>query len=334
MKHPLLISTLFLSILFASCSDNDEPGGGERGKYVIEFSKPFVNHISRATASSAGTLSFDAFNIYGFVSSPDSHIYEGDIVSEQGGKWVCERPEYWYPNQTYHFTAIAPADGKGVKFEPSTTVTDKPTGGGTVSYDLALSQGTEDLLYSFETVSTDRIFPPPPVEMQFDHLLSQIKFTFYNELNNPHYFINVNWIQINNAPSTGQIDMAAKDPAWQRTDGSTTWLPVGQAHVIHTGSPVSSPSVCVLPVDITGMSIMLKIQVFFTQEPYGQSGYAVTEEHTVTVPFPTVTLQRGRAYNLICHLTNTNVDGEGDKLQPISFTVTEWGWMWDYFENI
>lgn len=110
---------MLLPILLTACNSYDEPDGGTREKRVIEFAKPFVNRASRAEAAK-DSIPFSEFTVYGFVYRPHSYIFEGELVRRQdNGRWVCDRAEYWYPNQTYYFTGIAPADSPGLKFSPA-----------------------------------------------------------------------------------------------------------------------------------------------------------------------------------------------------------------------
>lgn len=323
---------MLLPILLTACNSYDEPDGGTREKRVIEFAKPFVNRASRAEAAK-DSIPFSEFTVYGFVYRPHSYIFEGELVRRQdNGRWVCDRAEYWYPNQTYYFTGIAPADSPGLKFSPAKKGTGTMAGGGSITYDIESTKGKEDLLYAFEMFRTPKPLPEyiAPVELKFDHMLSKVELVFHNDLISPRYFINVNWIQIDNAYRTGIINLEHPKAKWEPAAPATTWIGVGSVPYIHTDKPSVSPPVYILPVYRDGMGIMIKMQVFESKEDFGNVGFEITQEETLTVDFPHIDLEPGRAYKLICHLKPNNVEGDdGLPLRPISFTVEESPWKND-----
>lgn len=322
---------MLLPCLLTACSDNDEPDGDMRGKHVIEFSQPFVNHASRAVGLSKDNLT--EFTIYGYVHRPDSYIFEGETVRKQSdGQWICDRTEYWYPGQTYYFTGIAPVDSKSIQFTPALKGNGTMPGGGSITYNVSSSKGQEDLIYAFETVRMPDPLPEEyvkKVEMKFNHLLSKIEFAFYNDLVSPYYFINVNWLQIDNAYSVGTINKAVRNAKWEPDGAATTYIGVGAVPYIHTDKPSVSPPVYILPIYHGGMSVMIKTQVFEAKEPFGNEGFDITGEQTINVDFPPIDLMEGRAYKIICHLKPSNVEGDAGPLRPISFTIEEQPWQQD-----
>lgn len=321
---------MLLPIFLTACNSYDEPDGGTREKRVIEFAKPFVNRATRAETADP-SVPFSEFRVYGFVHRPDSYIFDGELVRRQSdGKWLCDRAEYWYPDQTYYFSGIAPADSKGMQFTPAKKGNGTMSGGGTITYDIGPAGGKEDLLYSFEMLRTPDVIPEymPAVQLEFDHVLSKVEFVFYNDLISPRYFINVNWIQIDGAYRSGAINMEIPEAKWTPTDSATTYVGVGSVPYIHTDRPSTSAPVYILPVYRKDMGIMLKTQVFEAKEDFGNEGFEITPEETLTAAFPKIDLKPGRTYKLICHLRPDNVEGDdGQPLRPISFTVevSKWG---------
>lgn len=319
---------MLLPFLLTACSNDDEPGGDTREKRVIEFAQPFVNHVSRTDIGFTKD-NLTEFTVYGYVHRPDSYIFEGETVRKQSdGKWLCDRAEYWYPGNTYYFTGIAPVDSKSIHFTPALKGTGTMPGGGSISYNVNISRGKEDLIYAFETVYMPKTLPKyiKQVEMKFNHLLSKVEFEFYNDLKSPNYFININWLQIDNVYGFGTIDKAVSGAKWVAAEDSVTWIGVGQIPYIHIDKPVISAPVFLLPVYRNGMSVMFKTQVFESKEPFGNEGFMVTHEEEIRADFPITDLQGGRSYKIICHLNPDNVEGEGGPLRPISFTIEEKPW--------
>lgn len=341
MKLRHLILTTILPLLLPACTSDseDEPGGEPGSDVAIEFDTPYISKISRADeAASADEIPFSAFKVWGFVNKADSYIFDGSKVSRNsGGEWVCDRQEYWYPGALYFFTGLAPADSKGLTFTPVAKCNATLLGGGTISYDIAPDNAREDLLYAFSgTIKTPQNIQiyAPKVEMEFTHLLSQISFTFHNDLLNPHYFINIHSIMLCNVSSKGSINMSKRDAQWTRDGWESAWIGIDPIYILRQGTPMQTNPVCVIPLSTEGWSIETRVQVFYTPEPYGTVGNPVTDEHVITTDFPDIDLQPGRAYNLICHFTGSNVEGDGSILQPISFSVNDATWRYPHHYDV
>lgn len=292
---------MLLPFLLTACSDNDEPNAEMQEKHVIEFSTHAVSPLSRAGAEGYNP-GFSAFSVYGFVRRPDSYIFDGETVYRQpDGKWICDRAEYWYPKQTYYFTALAPADAGGMSFTPARQGTGTSGGGGIVNYDISVSQGKEDILFSIMAVSTNRIFPPPVVEFEFEHLLSQIRFSFYNELQNPDYLINVINAEISGVPKSGVIDKTHRDNVWEQSGSETTSLTVDESVTVRPDSVSVSSPVFIIPVYIPGISVTIKAEVVDSR-----TMTPLSDVSTIGVPLPEIDLQPGKTYNLVCRLKSSN----------------------------
>lgn len=280
-----LIALLSIPLLSGCSSGRDEPetpGGGTTG--VIEFSAPFVEVPSRSVT---GNGLDSPFRLWGVVGNTSNPIFDGNLVSErQDGVWRCERTEYWYPGQTYYFLGLAPADTEGLSYTLPASPIDRPDEGfGSVEYDLKYSLGSEDVVCAVSDMRTPDPLPQyvPPVEMSFEHLLSQVRLTFHNNLNNPHYFINIYGIMLCDLPGKGRVDLGTPDRVWTRVGWESVWLPVGSGSVfwLYPGSPQESDVSFVLPLAAPGAKVQIQPQVFYTKEPYGKDGRPVDREKKI-----------------------------------------------------
>ena len=317
-------------LLLASCSDRDSEKPEGHSSCAIEFTEPVLNNMSR---NSAPTFPFDSFNVYAFTNDAQHYIYDGaEVKRSANGDWVCDQHEYWYPGHTYWFSAIAPVESTAITFTPVSEGTAPYYGGGTLRYQVSTDSASVDLLYAFKKETTPATIPGnvPAVDFEFNHLLAQVTFTFYNELGNPHYFINVPSITLGNLYSEGVIDLNSPDPQWERSGYGTFWTGAGRADIIKVNQPKTSAPVYLLPVQFSGGIIQLQTHLFYIYNPDDTEGFEFSPVKTFTVDFPEIDLKPGHSYNLIAHLNRDNVDGPEEELTPISFEIEDRSWRYGY----
>ncbi|MDE6117463.1 MAG: fimbrillin family protein [Duncaniella sp.] len=334
MSYPDKLMTLLALLLLAGCSDDHSDIPEEQSSCAIEFAAPVLNNMSR---NSAPTFPFDNFRIYAFTDDAQYYIYDGAEVDENGnGKWICDQREYWYPEHTYWFTALAPGESQGMTFTPVREGEPPYSGGGTLHYNAMADSAKTDILYAFRKEVTPSIIPDkaPAVDLEFNHLLAQLTFTFYNELGNPHYFINVPSITLGNLYSEGEIDLNSTSPQWERTGYGTFWTGAGRADLIKVNDPKTSAPVYILPIKPEGAVIQLQTHLFYIYNPEDTTGIEFSAVKTFTVDFPDIDLKAGHSYNIIAHLNHNNVDGPQEELTPISFEIEDRSWRYDYIIDV
>lgn len=326
MKLNGFFLTLCVLTLFGGCAD-DSATPESRSAHAIEFSSVHVNNISRNAATD---IPFTQFNVYGFADSPQSYLYDGAVVNRTSdGKWVCEQTEYWYPGHDYWFSAIAPAFASGVNFTKNTVPSHSYQGGGTLRYRPSENGATIDLLYAFSgRITTPSTLPSrvPPVEFEFEHLLSQIRFMFYNDLGNPHYFINVPSITLGNIYAEGTIDLTQSSLQWERSGWDTFWTGAGRVDFIKVDAPKTSTPLYLLPIRMDGAIIQLQTQLFYVEDPEDEIGFQMSDVKTFSVDFPEIDFKPGHSYTLTARLNHTNIEGPGEGVTPISFEIQDHGW--------
>lgn len=315
----LLLSTILLT---AGCTENsdDLPSAALS---AIEFDNIFVDNLTRSIITNEN---IDAFKLYGFVDNPTSVIFDGVLVSKKDDRWIPSKTEYWYPDHQYRFSGIAPSQGtSGWKFYPVTSSQQVLFGGGILEFDITHAHGSTDLLYAYSScISTPAVIttPMPPVAMDFRHMLSRVHFTYINELGNHHYFVNVSMTQLRNVCGKATIDLTQENASWQQKDYATAWIGLNGV-LVRTDSPATTDDVFLIPCNISGSEIYIQTQIFYTPEDTGTQGHVFSDLATQTVKLPDIDFKPGYTYNFIAHLTPENVMGDGEKLYPIIFTVTE-----------
>lgn len=318
----ILLAFLSTILLTTGCSENDD-NLPSAALSAIEFENIFVDNPTRGIIT---TKNISSFKVYGFVDDPSSVIFDDVLVSKNNGKWVPAKTEYWYPDHRYRFSGIAPAAAtSGWQFHPATSPQPGYYGGGTLEFNISSARGNTDLLYAFssdiatpETMTT----PMPPVAMNFRHMLSRVRFTYVNELGNHHYFINVSTTQLRNVCGKATIDLTQENASWQQKDYATAWLDLNGVFV-RTESPAMTNDIFLIPCHIDGSEVYIQTQIFYTPDATGTQGHVFSDLATQTVKLPDVDFKPGYTYNFIAHLTADNIMGDGDKLYPIIFTVTE-----------
>lgn len=308
MKKIFLIG-LAATVMLASCS-NDETVEMAQNTKAISFSS-FIDKSIRATDTDIANLS--AIEVYGWRG--DVQIFNAQSVTvDATGNGTYSPIQYWEPNYTYAFEAIAPKSGeKGVTFVAAKE-------GGTITF---VSDSETDLLYSKaadKTTNTEITADPGKVNFTFSHMLSRVKFTFKNTFpENAAAKISVKDVKITNAYKNGTITPTAANATWTVADADNT-LPVVFASdavkdlVAGTGI-AETEHMYLIPVASPQYTVNFTVVL-------NQNGATTEYPHTSTI---TTGMEKGKSYNFVAALNDTNVTP--DKLFPIEFTaeVDNWG---------
>lgn len=159
-----MVGVAAMALAFTACS-NDETVE-QSGKQAISF-KSFVNKNvknGRAVTELGTVNNFYVFGKLGDASSYTEQIFNNEIQST---------PYYWAPSKSYIFGAYA--DGEGGKIENATF--DAATG--TLTFAGYAVDDAKDLIAAVATTTTEAdVTAKTPVDLTFNHMLSQLKFTF------------------------------------------------------------------------------------------------------------------------------------------------------------
>ena len=222
---------------------------------AIEFGNAFVENSTRAAADpSLGTTTnpFTSFNVWGTANGVA--IYAGEAVTGTvgtGNEWTCSKKNYWVKDVAYKFAAVANGT-------VATLADGLPA---TISY---TADGVTDLIYA-ENFGTDgngiigkAVGENTPVNCNFAHLLSKVKFTV-NAAVKENYYYKVTGIKIANAYESGTYTVA-----------NNTWAGVAGAGNGQTFSDITVNAASVeceqekLLIPITGVNVSYTVALYYT----------------------------------------------------------------------
>lgn len=323
MKKILMIG-LAATAMLTSCS-NDENVEMPAQK-AIGFANTFVNNGSRSVVdpSYSNTNLPADFAVYGFTQN--GQIFNAQKVENTNGTWTYNPLQYWVGGNTYTFGAIAP-------YSQSTSVSGVTNTDGKINMSVAFtSDGTTDLLHaapsSITLGATDDNHAP--VAMDFNHMLSKVKFSFVNAVGDA-YTVKVSNINITNAKETGTLTIAATN-AWSDQNGSLS-LDFGAA-VAKDATAEATNEAAALANSAEGESYNEKLMIptgadaeytvtFDVELLIGETSIA-KKSRTATIKG--VELKTGFCYDFKAELTPETVLDPEKPLKPIEFTASVSDW--------
>lgn len=320
MKKILPIAMLALATMAVSCSSDDDNGPKNPTKDAISFSNPYV--VNSVMARASANIDFKEFNVWGFVNTPDSYIFDKNTVSQSGTSWTVDKTEYWYMGQTYYFTGIAPVSSD-ITFTPVTTAdpNNNYPGGGEIQFNSQTNNGETDIVYAFSgAIKHDSQESVKPVPLTFKHLLSRIMFSFTNNVSEATK-LEITNLKLASASSEGTVNMNTEAPAWTST-GSFDITGINVDGQFGIGKKGISESRFVIPTTADKA-----YQISFTVNVYNGKQKVATYNHNVTLPG--VTFEMGNSYSFNATFTQANLNPSGE-LSRIEFTVED---VVDWTEN-
>ncbi len=184
----------------------ETPQGG-----AIAFENAFVGNATRAAVIDNTNL--NAFQVWGYVNSPEGTVFDGNVVSNETGAWeYTGGTQYWAPNNNYVFAAVAPVT---LNWDLTMETSQEPARKLTFKND-----GNTDLIYATKTVQSAGVGEKnDAVALEFNHLLSKVKLSFTNGFptNATVALTNIKM----QTPENASINLAAAEPAWTTVDKKT-----------------------------------------------------------------------------------------------------------------
>ena len=286
---------------------------------MISFDNMFVENATRAEDPSTTWESIQDFNVWGFMDAPDGYVFKGDKVWRSGSVWTYENPQYWMPEHTYYFAAVSPAESANWQLAEAPNT----YGPGTLTFTNV--EGIEDLLYAATSVTTPDYTQlaagMDAVSLQFNHLLSKVKFTFKNGFTTDNMKVAVKNIKMT-APAGGSINLAVEN-WWDNDDwtlnGEDVILNFGEVATLAMGEKNECTSErLTIPVDKAhNYTVSFDIEVYV-----GDLTDAALTTTKVT-DLTGVALEMGKAYNFSAEINPENLH-----LPSIEFSVEEVkGWV-------
>lgn len=316
----IILSVLAICTLVAC---NNEETLQQPSPTAIAFGEAFV-YKTRATADPSistngenGTKAIDAFKVWAYMENPGGVILNGNVVSRgEDNTWTYEKEQYWWPNHTYYFGAVAPVANANWTLDTSVA---NEYGAGKLSFTNV--DGSEDLLYSATTVSTVGMTlgdEMPPVKLFFSHLLSKVKFTFANGFETDNVTVKVSNIRMT-APKSATIDLAV--PNWW--DNKEDWTPDSDTIQLAfddlptldiNAEPASTNARLTIPT-VKGHTYTITFDI----DLYVGNVHAYKVEKTSVVN--NVAFEMGKSYNFTAAINPENLN-----LDQIEFEVVVKGW--------
>ena len=276
----------------------------------------FVGNATKADPSyneQANPLT--AFDVWAFMDETDGTVLTDEDVQKNGGVWSYYNTQYWFPNHTYYFAALAPMESANVT-ETLATGEAAKLGLGTVAFTNV--DGPEDLLYAKAKVTTPDAATlanqgMDPVHMQFQHLLSKVKFTFQNGFTTENVTVKVSEVAMT-APESATIDLAQATYNWESHAGEIS-LAFGETSVLaYTAKGEATDERLTIAAPATqSYNVSFKVEVY-------QSGkLAMTEQKSAVIE--NIALEMGKAYNFTAVIDPTTLG-----LHAIEFTASVEAW--------
>ena len=316
----LFISMLAVAAL-ASCSQEDVIVA-DKGD-LIGFNS-FVENSTRAAKDPSygqGAQNLTKFQVWGTVNGGNGlvAIYNGADVEGQVGYadnektqpniWYCDVKQYWIKDAKYNFAALVNGTNSldSVDYLPT-----KVKG--------FVADGETDLLYARSEEITGLASGNGPVNFNFAHLLSKVKFTVKNNSKAAEqYSFKVNNIVIK-GKNTGDVTLATK--VWD-TSATTVDTNYTVAEIVVNKDTADAGEECakellLIPGDF---NITFNVDIYNGTTKLGSQAYPIA---------PAVynqTLKAGYAYNFVINVKvgeeitfsvteqptwNEDVDGDGD----------------------
>ena len=319
MKKFLFLG-LAAMMAFTSCTKDETLATAELG--AIGFENAFIDNATRAITPVDPSYNNSAlmpnFNVYGFFDANYTDLlFDGTVVTVANGACSYNPIQYWAPNHTYYFQAIAPVS-ENWTLAKADNLEDAKKGPGVVTFTNVA--GTEDLLYAKAEEKTEQEITAQPekVGLTFQHLLSKVRFEFVNKFASETYSFEVKDVKINNAFAKGSVDLVNENNhayVWTVAEADATLgLEFGNVNKMAQGVNDYAANERMLIPGKQNLNITFEVVL------YANNSEVDTYSHEVEVP---VELLMGYSYNFKAEVDATNVGGEEENaLYPIEFTVT------------
>lgn len=312
---------LFLGIaataMLASCTNDETVEMNPQNAIGFET---FVDKSTRA-ATDVTTDNLTAFWVYGWRTKDTTteQIFNAQEVTANEGVCTYSPLQYWVGGYKYNFEAVAPqSDNNSVTFNAA-------NGASTITFvsnsetDLIYATGSKDL-----TTTTNLTTTPGVVGLEFNHLLSRVKFSFVNGFPaNSDVKLTVTNVKIDNAGTTAICTPSTKTWAAATSFSDVNFASTAVANIAGTKSAETEHKY-LIPADIKAYTVSFTVKMT-------QGSVSDTFNHTVTLSTNELVLEAGKSYDLTATLDAQNIDPDGN-LFPIEFTATVTSW--EEFTNV
>lgn len=297
------------AMALASCTQNEVVDYAENR--AIQFDA-FVNNNTRAVTEVTQLTNFYVFGEFGDADgSYGNKVYNNELNTTA---------HYWVANKYYSFGAYA--NGEGGKIDNAKFDAD----GKTLTFENYTPDDTKDLVVATQALQAT---PTVPVALTFEHMLSQVKFTF-KTTDADAYTLKISELKINQAVTTatgiysdGTIDWTSP------STGNYSYDDIADVAVAANDYTASDVKLVIPQTGTNSLQVTFKATIsgsgiaepksstFTATLGYTAGGVAGTEDNTWTP---------GYVYNYIATINGDQIDPTLEN-QKIEFTSTVTSWQ-------
>lgn len=301
----------------ASCTNEEVVSVPENA--AINFTS-FVNNTTKAvTEVGVSDLSGGQYYVFGNFGTNQNSSTAGDWTDQVFNNELSTVTYYWSVGNYYRFGAYA--DGVGGKLEGATF--DAATQ--TLTFSNYTPNDAKDLIAALGTGDASADVPENAVPLDFDHMLSQVGFTFYTT-DGTEYEIAITGLKVTGAIQTGATGTYTTTGASWTGGSDADYSYDNIEDVYHVASITNEEPQqfkLVIPQSVPGTDASDKIQVSFTATITGDgintTDGANSEEFTIDLTSPdTEGWKPGFRYNYTAMVNGAIIAG----LDPIEFTAS------------
>ena len=280
---------------------------------AINFAS-FVNNTTKAvTEVDADDLSGGNYYVFGNFGTNQNSTTPGDWADQVFDNELSTVTYYWSVGNYYRFGAYA--NGVGGKLDATFNAATQ-----TLTFPSYTPDDTKDLIAALGTGDASASVPGSPVSLDFDHMLSQVGFTFYTT-DGTGYTIAITDLAVKNAVQTGATGTyTASGASWTGgTDADYEYDDIDNVyHVAAITNEDPQQFKLVIPQAVpVGAD---KIQVSFTATITGD-GITTSNSNSFTIDLTspdTEGWKPGYRYNYTAMVNGAVIAG----LTPITFTAS------------
>ena len=278
----------------------------------------FVDNSTRAEDITTNNIA--NFGVYGTVTKGNNSalIFDNTKVEKNGTAYTYSPAQYWIAAAQYDFLAFAPyqtGEGATWTYAPTSAQVAK---NGTFSFDNAAAAANQDVVYAYQTKTTEAALTAKPeaVKFTFKHILSKVAFSFTNTFEDGNTSLSVYNVKINNTAKTGTMAIVdGEDKAWVGVDNLVVPFGAEAANAddaLANGAELKLAHHYVIPAQRA-------YNITFSVDLYQAGVYLATYNHTIE---STINFAKNGNYVLSVKLAPESIDPKNE-LYPIEFTVNE-----------
>lgn len=320
MKKLFIMGLAAMGLALTACN-SDETVEMAKGN-AIGF-KTFVNNSTRGIDDDITTDKIKEFKVWGLMKKGEQTgtPFNGTVVKKGDNGWSYTTPVYWEKGYTYSFVALAPSTAKYEFTAPKAVGT-----WGSLTFEN--ETGVKDLLFAaknYGLANWEGNQCPGAVNMQFNHMLSRVRFNFVNGMNDGST-LSVKNVKITNAYSkaTATLGENLESLVWsnQNTPAEMAFGNTLTENFTQNANGTTDHKYLIPAVDED-------LTVTFTVV---RAHNGVVDEYDHSVTITKQTLLAGNSYQFSAIFDNTNIK-PNEELCQIHFTATVAKWEEDFTDK-